>query len=51
MMACPAWNTYPTRYYGNYFRIPKDINSLEYVANNYLNSEAVQNSMHRCLDK
>lgn len=51
MMACPAWNTYPTRYYGNYFRIPKDINSLEYVANNYLNSEAVQNPMHRCLDK
>ncbi|GEM_PF-3696252 len=42
MMAHPAWNTYPTRYYGNYFRIPKkNNNSHEHVANDYLNSEAV----------
>ena len=34
-----------------YFKIPKDINSHEHVANDYLNSEAVQNSMHRYLGK
>lgn len=51
VMACSAWNTYLTRHYGNYFKIPKDINSHEHVANDYLNSEAVQNSMHRYLGK
>lgn len=51
VMACSAWNTYLTRHYGNYFKIPKDINSHEHVANDYLNSEAVQNSMHHYLGK
>ena len=41
MMAHPAWNTYLTRYYGNYFRIIINNNSHEHVANDYLNSEAV----------
>ncbi|WEV73872.1 hypothetical protein OZX74_08320 [Bifidobacterium sp. ESL0798] len=45
-----AWKQYLSRLYGDYMAIPKDTNSHEHVADDYIESEQSVNAMKRFMN-
>ncbi|WEV41851.1 LicD family protein [Bifidobacterium sp. ESL0682] len=46
-----GWKTYLSKLYGDYMAIPKDINSHEHVADDYIESSQSVAAMHRLIDE
>lgn len=46
-----GWKQYLSRLYGDYMAIPKDINSHEHVADDYIQSPQSVAAMHRLIDE